>query len=97
MIKKYDSRKTKEPSGAMCSVANRLCDPTDCGPPGSSVHEFSRQEHWSGLPFPTSGHFPNPGAESMFLGSLALGDRFFTNCATWVKEIRKSTTQSLNT
>ena len=22
---------------------------------------FSRQEYWSGLPFPTSGDFPNPG------------------------------------
>ena len=22
--------------------------------------EFSRQEHWSGLPFPPLGHLPNP-------------------------------------
>ena len=22
---------------------------------------FSRQEHWSGLPFPLPGHFPDPG------------------------------------
>ena len=28
-----------------------LCDPTDSSPPGSSVLGFSRQEHWSGLPF----------------------------------------------
>ena len=26
--------------------------------------EFSRQEHWSGLPFPSSGDLPNPGIES---------------------------------
>ena len=25
--------------------------------------EFSRQEYWSGLSFPTPGHFPNPGME----------------------------------
>ena len=25
--------------------------------------EFSRQEHWSGLPFPTPGDLPNPGIE----------------------------------
>ena len=25
--------------------------------------EFSRQEHWSGLPFPFSGDLPNPGIE----------------------------------
>ena len=31
--------------------------------------EFSRQEYWSGLPFPTPGDLPNPGIEP---GSLAL-------------------------
>ena len=25
--------------------------------------EFSRQEYWSELPFPSPGHFPNPGIE----------------------------------
>ena len=25
--------------------------------------EFSRQEYWSGLPFPSTGHLPNPGIE----------------------------------
>ena len=25
--------------------------------------EFSRQEFWSGLPFPSPGHFPEPGTE----------------------------------
>ena len=34
--------------------------------PGSSVHgymEFSRQEYWSGLPFPTPGDLPEPQIE----------------------------------
>ena len=31
--------------------------------------EFSRQEYWSGLPFPSTGDPPNPGIE---LGSPAL-------------------------
>ena len=36
--------------------------PRDCNPPGSSVHgRFSRQEYWSGLPFPTTGNLPDPG------------------------------------
>ena len=35
---------------------------------------FSRQEYWSGLPFPSPGHFPDPGIES---ASLALASRFF--------------------
>ena len=25
---------------------------------------FSRQEHWSGLPFPSPGHLPDPGIEA---------------------------------
>ena len=39
------------------------CDRMDCSPIGSSVHGFSRQEHWSGLPFPSPGDLPNPGIE----------------------------------
>ena len=27
-----------------------LSNPMDCSLPGSSVHEFSRQEYWSGVP-----------------------------------------------
>ena len=30
-----------------------LCDPIDGSPPGSPPLGFSRQEHWSGLPFPS--------------------------------------------
>ena len=31
----------------------RLSDPMDCSLPGSSVHGFSRQEYWSGVPLPS--------------------------------------------
>ena len=30
-----------------------MCDPIDGSPPGSPSLGFSRQEHWSGLPFPS--------------------------------------------
>ena len=30
-----------------------LCNPIDSRPPGSLSLGFSRQEHWSGLPFPS--------------------------------------------
>ena len=40
-----------------------LCDPMDCSPPGCSVHRFSRQEQWSGLPCHPPGDLPNPGME----------------------------------
>ena len=34
-----------------------LCDPRDGSPPGSQGSlGFSRQEHWSGLPFPSPMH-----------------------------------------
>ena len=44
---------------------------------------FSRQEYWSGLPYPPPGDFPKPGTEPMSLMSPALADRFFTARATW--------------
>ena len=33
-----------------------LCNPIDGSPPGSPALGFSRQEHWSGLPFPSPMH-----------------------------------------
>ena len=36
---------------------------------------FSRQEYWSGLPFPSAEDLPNPGIELM---SPELAGRFFT-------------------
>ena len=33
-----------------------LCDPIDGSPPASTSLGFSRQEHWSGLPFPSPMH-----------------------------------------
>ena len=33
-----------------------LCDPIDSSPPGSPSLGFSRQEHWSELPFPSPMH-----------------------------------------
>ena len=38
-----------------------LWDPMDYSPPGYSIHEFFRQEYWSGLPFPSPGDLPDPG------------------------------------
>ena len=61
-----------------CLVAKSrgtLCNSMDCGPPGSSVHGFSRQEYWSGLPFPSPGDLPDPGIEP---SAPALEDGFFT-------------------
>ena len=40
--------------------------------------EFSREEYWSGLPFPSLGDIPDPGIQPTSLASPALPGRFFT-------------------
>ena len=47
----------------VCQLCPNLCDPMDCIPEVFSYIEFSRQEYWSGLPFPTPGDLPNSGTE----------------------------------
>ena len=44
---------------------------------------FSRQEYWSGLPFPSPGDHPDPGIEFMFLASLVLAGGFLTTSVAW--------------
>ena len=51
---------TLVPTAATAAKLLQLC-PTLCGPidgssPGSPSLGFSRQEHWSGLPFPSPMH-----------------------------------------
>ena len=41
-----------EPAAKSLQSCLTLCDPIDSSPPGSPSLGFSRQEHWSGLPFP---------------------------------------------
>ena len=48
---------------------------------------FSRQEYWSGLPFPPLGYLPDPGIEPRSLVSPALASGFFTTNATWEARI----------
>ena len=44
---------------------------------------FSRQEYWSGLPFPPPGDLPDPGIEPASLKLPALARGFFTTSTTW--------------
>ena len=39
--------------------------------------EFSRQDYWDGLPFPSPGDLPDPGIESVSLAFPALAGGFF--------------------
>ena len=49
-----------------------LCDPMDCSHHAPLSMEFSRQECWSGLPFPSPGDLPDQGIEPSSLVSPAL-------------------------
>ena len=53
-----------------------LCNPMDCGPPGSSIHGISlAKEYWSWLPFLSPGDLPDPRIKP---ASPALAGGFFT-------------------
>ena len=40
-----------------------LCNPTDCSPQAPLSMGFPKQDHSSGLPFPSLGDLPHPGTE----------------------------------
>ena len=64
----------------MCSITQScltLCDPMDCSPP-DVCQCSSRQEYWSGLPFPAPGDLPDPGITPASLCISCIGSRFFT-------------------
>ena len=56
----------------MCAKLLQLC-PTLHNPMNYIAHQaplcmgFSRQEYWSGLPFPPPGDLPDPGIEPKYL------------------------------
>ena len=56
-----------------------LCDPMDCVARQAPLClGFFREEHWSGLPFPSPGDLPNPGLEPTSIMNPALAGRLFT-------------------
>ena len=72
----------------LCTYAKSLqscltfCHPMDRSPPGSLSLEFSRQESWSGLPFPSPEDLPGPGIKPTSFRSPVLAGRFFTTSLT---------------
>ena len=47
--------------GAQLSLT--LCNPWTVAHKAPLSMELSREEHWSGFPFPSPGDLPNPGTE----------------------------------
>ena len=62
-------------SGGGGLVVSDSCNPMDC----SLSMGFSRQEYWSGLPFPSPGGLPWPRNRTQV---SCIAGRFFTNWAT---------------
>ena len=60
-----------------------LCSPWTVAHQAPLSMGFSRQEHWSGVPCPPPGDFPDPGIKHASLVSLALAGMLFTTTATW--------------
>ena len=62
-----------------------LCNPMDCNPPGSSVHEDSPGKNAGvGSHFLLQGIFPTQGSSThLIITSPALAGRFFTASITW--------------
>ena len=59
-----------------------LCDPMDCIACQAPLSMgFSRQEYWSGLPFPSPGDLPDTEIKLTSFMSPALAGRFFATSA----------------
>ena len=54
----------------------------DCSRQASLSVEISRQESWSGLPFPSPRDLPDPGTKLKSLASPTLASVFFTTSTT---------------
>ena len=69
--------------GWVCGKSLQSC-PTLCGPMDCSLSlGFSRQELWSGRPWPSPGGLPDPGTEPASLTPPALVGLFSTTSTVW--------------
>ena len=77
------------PVPAHAQLCLTLCDSMDCSPCQAPLSMgFSRQEYWSGLPFPSPGDLPNPGIQpAMTAASPAMTGR----CHNWSSVATDST------
>ena len=81
MLTQYVSWKKKWVS---CTVVSDFVIPWAAAFPAPLSMGFSRQEYWSGLPFPPRGDLPNWGIKTASLMSPALEGSFFITGTSWV-------------
>ena len=81
----YLNTSLKESESEVAQSCPTLCDPMDwtVAYQASPSMGFSRQEYWSGLPFPSPGDLPDSGIEFVSPVSPALAGEFFTMSTTW--------------
>ena len=64
-----------------------LCNPVDCGPPGSSVCGILQARILEWVACPPPGDLPDVGINPISFTSPALAGRFFTTSATWEAQL----------
>ena len=74
-------------------VCPTLCDPVDCSPPGSSVHEILQARILEWVATPSSRGSSWPGDGPMSLASPALAGGFFTISAAWESALTPITSE----
>ena len=82
------------PKSTVCSVVSNSVSPWTVAHQAPLSMEFSRQEYWRGLPFPTPGDLPDPAIKTASSAFPALASRFFYHCTTW--EAQKYLTWAVN-
>ena len=71
------------PQVRVCSAVSDSATPWTIAHQAPLSMAFSRQEYWSGLPFPTPWDLPDPRMELKSQASPALAGGFLTTGATW--------------
>ena len=100
LLRKYQNLLTRAGHAAhICSVTQRVhlfVTPWTAARQPPLSMGFSKQEFWSGLPFPIPGDLPNPGIKPVSLSSPALaGGLFTTSAAREAWNMQFSSVQSL--
>ena len=79
----------------LCSVVFDSLTPWNVAHQAPLSMKYSRQEYWSGLPFPPLGDLPDPGIEPPSLESPAVAGRFLTTepprkALTWTNSVNST-------
>ena len=73
----FQMSKVQTHTGSCAQSCPTLYNPVDCSPAPLSMG-FSKQEYWSGLPFPSPGDLPDPRIKPVSPAAPALAGGFFT-------------------